>query len=202
MAAASDGDDRPRRRPRSTNSLNVIDCGLSAASVMIAINSPCSERWLRSARFVRVGTTFSGAFLIERLTGMSGSKMEAKRNQENLNVDHTSVNMWFMLALFKRSEPFVQLLIPSLTQLDAYADALRRGWSPDNVRLQEAAREELEWIADDRAAFVALLDDPEAKRGPITLPDASQVRRLPGYRRWMWDGDFCCSIAIASQPLN
>src|SRR5258707_12401489 len=81
----------------------------------------------------------------------------------------------------------LHLLVPSLAHLDAYADALRRGWSPDNVRLEEAAREELELIAEDRAAFVAALDDREARHGPITLPDGSQVPRLPGYRRWMWD---------------
>ena len=64
----------------------------------------------------------------------------------------------------------LQLEIPSLARLDAYADALRRGWSPDNVRLDEAAREELEWIADDPAGFVARLDDRHAKAGPVTLP--------------------------------
>ena len=94
----------------------------------------------------------------------------------------------------------LQLLVPSLAQLDAYADALRRGWSPDNVRLAEAAREELELIAEDRADFIALLDDREAKGGPITLPDGSQVPRLPGYRRWMWDGEFCGSIGFRWQP--
>src|SRR6184192_3607210 len=93
-----------------------------------------------------------------------------------------------------RKERSLQLVVPSLAHLDAYADALRRGWSPDNVRLDEAAREELELIADDRAAFVAMLDDREAKRGPVTLPDGSQVPRLPGYRRWMWDGAFCGSL--------
>jgi predicted acetyltransferase len=94
----------------------------------------------------------------------------------------------------------VQLLVPSLAHLDAYADALRRGWSPDNVRLDEAAREELALIADDAAAFVAMLDDREAKRGPVTLPDGSQVPRLPGYRRWMWDDAFCGSIGFRWQP--
>ena len=94
----------------------------------------------------------------------------------------------------------LQLLVPSLAQLDAYAEALRRGWSPDNVRLAEAAREELELIADDPAGFVAMLDDREAKRGPITLPDGSQVPRLPGYRRWMWDGAFCGSVGFRWQP--
>ncbi|HEX9557250.1 MAG TPA: GNAT family N-acetyltransferase, partial [Reyranella sp.] len=65
----------------------------------------------------------------------------------------------------------MQLLVPSLAHLDAYADALQRGWSPDNVRLEEAAREELARIADDPAAFVARLDDREAKSGPVSLPD-------------------------------
>ena len=94
----------------------------------------------------------------------------------------------------------LQLLVPSLAHLDAYADALKRNWSPDNIRLGEAAAEELELIDDDRAAFVAMLDDREAKAGPITLPDGSQVPRLPGYRRWMWDGDFCGSIGFRWQP--
>ena len=68
------------------------------------------------------------------------------------------------------------------------------------MRLEEAAREELELIADDPAAFVAMLDDREAKRGPITLPDGSQVPRLPGCRRWMWDGAFCGSLNFRWQP--
>lgn len=94
----------------------------------------------------------------------------------------------------------MQLLVPSLAQIDAYADALRRGWSPDNVRLEVAAREELARIAEDRTAFVAGLDDREAKSGPITLPDGSQVARLPGYRRWIWDGEFCGSVNFRWQP--
>ncbi len=94
----------------------------------------------------------------------------------------------------------LQLLVPALAQLDTYADALRRGWSPDNVRLAEAAREELALIAEDKADFIALLDDREAKGGPITLPDGSEVPRLPGYRRWMWDDGFCGSIGFRWQP--
>jgi predicted acetyltransferase len=94
----------------------------------------------------------------------------------------------------------VQLVVPSLAQIEAYADALRRGWSPDNIRLAEAARDELEHIAHDPAAFVGLLDDREAKGDPITLPDGSQVPRLPGYRRWMWDDGFCGSIGFRWQP--
>ena len=64
---------------------------------------------------------------------------------------------------------------------------------------QDAAREELAKIAEDPAAFVASLDDREAKAGPVTLPDGSKVPRLPGYRRWMWDGEFCGSIGFRWQ---
>jgi len=94
----------------------------------------------------------------------------------------------------------LQLVVPSLDRLDSYADALRRGWSPDNVRLVEAPREELARIAADPAAFIAWLDDRAARGGPITLPDGSTVPRLPGYRRWMWDGAFCGSIGFRWQP--
>lgn len=94
----------------------------------------------------------------------------------------------------------MQLVIPSPAYLDAYADALRQGWSPDNLRLEEAAREELALIAADAGAFLTRLDDREARGGPITLPDGSQVPRLPGYRRWIWDGEFCGSINFRWQP--
>ena len=94
----------------------------------------------------------------------------------------------------------MKLVVPALEYLDEYADALKRGWSPDNVRVVEAPREELAKIAKDPAAFVASLDDREAKAGPITLPDGSQVPRLPGYRRWMWDGAFCGSVNFRWQP--
>lgn len=94
----------------------------------------------------------------------------------------------------------MHLVVPSLAALDSYAEALRRDWSPDNVRGLEASREELAQIAADPAAFVASLDDREARGAPITLPDGTRVPRLPGYRRWMWDGAFCGSIGFRWQP--
>jgi predicted acetyltransferase len=93
-----------------------------------------------------------------------------------------------------------QLLKPSLDALAGYREALERGWSFDNVRGATAAEEELAKMAADPAAFVASLDDPEARGGPITLLDGSKVPRLPGFRRWMWDGDFCGSIGFRWQP--
>ena len=78
--------------------------------------------------------------------------------------------------------------------------AAPRRFLPDNIRREASAREELDKIAADPAAFVASLDDREAKAGPITLPDGSQVERLPGYRRWIWDDGFCGSIGFRWQP--
>lgn len=80
--------------------------------------------------------------------------------------------------------------------MPAYVDALNRGWSPDNIRLEIAAREHLARIAEDPAAFVASLDDPEAKGAPIAMPDGTQAPRLPGFTRWIWDGEFCGSIGF------
>lgn len=94
----------------------------------------------------------------------------------------------------------MKLVVPALEYLDAYADALRRGFWPDNLRREEAAREELAKIAADPASFVASLDDREAKAGPITLLDGSQVPRLPGFRRWIWDGEFCGQMGFRWQP--
>jgi predicted acetyltransferase len=95
----------------------------------------------------------------------------------------------------------LKLLVPAIPELDAYADALRRGdFFPDNIRREVSAQEELAKIAADPAAFVASLNDREGKAGPITLPDGSTVKRLPGYRRWMWDDGFCGSIGFRWQP--
>src|SRR5207247_6493229 len=47
-----------------------------------------------------------------------------------------------------------------------------------------------------RTAFLASLVDPDAKGDPIPLPDGTTVPRLPGYYRWMWDGEFCGAIGL------
>jgi predicted acetyltransferase len=93
----------------------------------------------------------------------------------------------------------VALISPSLEHLPAFAAALERGWSPDSVRKDAAAREQLEKISNDAAGFVASLDDTGAKGDPIRLPDGSLVPRLPGYYRWIWDGEFCGSIGFRWQ---
>jgi predicted acetyltransferase len=93
----------------------------------------------------------------------------------------------------------MQLVWPSREYLPSYAAALERGWSPDNLR-QATAREQLASIAADPDAFLASLVDIEAAGAPVTLPDGTKASRLPGYSRWMWDGEFCGNINFRWQP--
>ena len=92
----------------------------------------------------------------------------------------------------------MKLIWPSREYLASYVAALERGWSPDNLR-PAAAQEELARIASDADAFLASLVDREASGDPIALPDGRTVPRLPGYRRWLWDGEFCGSIGFRWQ---
>ena len=94
----------------------------------------------------------------------------------------------------------MQLVRPGPEHLASYVAALERGWSADNERGVEAAREELSRIHADAAAFLASMEDREAKGPPVTLPDGSVAKRLPGFRRWLWDGEFCGSIGLRWQP--
>lgn len=93
----------------------------------------------------------------------------------------------------------MELVWPNAERLTSYAQALERGWSPttidDKVRLEQLAR-----ISDDPDGFLAGLVDREAKGPPVTLPDGSTVPRLPGYHRWMWDGEFSGAISLRWQP--
>ncbi|WP_374356947.1 GNAT family N-acetyltransferase [Chitinimonas sp.] len=93
----------------------------------------------------------------------------------------------------------IALVTPSLDYLDSYAEALQQGWSP-NTLVPAAAAVELSKIEQDPVAFVASLTDRAGLGGPITLPNGAVVPRLPGYRMWLWDGEFCGSFALRWQP--
>ena len=93
----------------------------------------------------------------------------------------------------------MDLVWPTVQYLPGYTQALQRGWSPDHLRPQ-TTQDELVHIAENPAAFLAGKVDREAKGPPILLPDGSAVPRLPGYVRWMWDGEFCGSIGFRWQP--
>lgn len=79
------------------------------------------------------------------------------------------------------------LLRPTPELLPGYLAALRRGWSPDNVRGAAAVAEILERIASDPTVFFQTTHDPEAKGPPVKLADGSERPRLPGLVRWIWD---------------
>ncbi|HZF68999.1 MAG TPA: GNAT family N-acetyltransferase [Gemmatirosa sp.] len=93
----------------------------------------------------------------------------------------------------------MHLVRPAAEHLPSYVRALERGWSPDNRRAA-AAGDELAHIARDPDGFLAGQVDREGRAPPIVLPDGSTVPRLPGYRRWMWDGEFCGVIGFRWQP--
>jgi predicted acetyltransferase len=93
----------------------------------------------------------------------------------------------------------MNLVWPSRDYLPSYVSALQRGWSPDHTRGQAVTNEQLAAIAKDPDAFLASLVDREAKGPPVTLPDGSKASRLPGYHRWLWDGEFCGSIGLRWQ---
>lgn len=93
----------------------------------------------------------------------------------------------------------LELVWPAPQYLSGYVHALQQGWSPDNLRPQAAA-EQLARIAEDSNLFLSEQVDREAKGPPIILPDGRTVPRLPGYTRWMWDGEFCGTIGFRWQP--
>ncbi|MGJ7493136.1 GNAT family N-acetyltransferase [Variovorax sp. ZT4R33] len=100
--------------------------------------------------------------------------------------------------LTSKANSTMRLVWPSQEYLASYVSALERGWSPNNLR-PEAAQDELAAILADSVRFLDSLVDREAKGPPVTLPDGTNVPRLPGYRRWMWDGQFCGSIGLRWQ---
>ena len=65
---------------------------------------------------------------------------------------------------------------------------------------QASPPEELAHIEKDPRSFVESLTDREAKGPPIVLPDGSKAARLPGFRLWLWDTEFCGSIGLRWQP--
>lgn len=93
----------------------------------------------------------------------------------------------------------LKLVWPAARHLPGYVQALKQGWSLDNLRPQAAA-EELVRIDLNPARFLSEQVDREAKGPPVTLPDGRTVPRLPGYSLWMWDGEFCGAIGFRWQP--
>lgn len=93
------------------------------------------------------------------------------------------------------------LVVPDLGRLPAYADALARGYLPGNIDGETIARRHADAITRDAAGFVASLTDLEAKGAPVALPDGTTAPRLPGFTRWIVNGDaFCGQINLRWSP--
>ena len=95
----------------------------------------------------------------------------------------------------------MQLVWPGAEHLPSYIAALRSGWSANSFD-PAAATEELDLIGKNADAFLASQIDREAKSGPIKLPDGTLAKRIPGFRRWLWDGEFCGLINFRWQPVT
>ena len=91
------------------------------------------------------------------------------------------------------------LVRPASEYLASYTSALERGWSL-GTRGPDTCQEELSRIAADPSGFLAEQANIEVRGPPILLPDGSAVPRLPGYSRWLWDGEFCGAIDFRWQP--
>ena len=88
----------------------------------------------------------------------------------------------------------LRLASPCAEWLSSYAQALEKGWSPDNTR--DVSSEQLTALRQNPSAFLASL---LAQGGVITLPDGSTRPKLPFVRLWLWDGEFCGTIALRWQ---
>lgn len=95
----------------------------------------------------------------------------------------------------------MELVRPADLHLAGYLDALRRGWSPQTDRPQAAA-EELARLQQDPSAALEGFDDRSPEGRMVTLHDGSAAPRLPGFVRWMWDGQFCGAINMRWQACT
>ena len=94
----------------------------------------------------------------------------------------------------------MELVRPTLEHVESFLAARDRGFSFDMNSAPEAVAALTAEIRRDSAAYIASLGDRDPVGRTITLPDGSQVPRLPDAVRWMWDGEFAGSISFRWQP--
>ncbi len=93
------------------------------------------------------------------------------------------------------TRPKIRLKPPTLDDLDGYADALKRGWSP--TTMEDASQSELKKVEAGRKEYLAGL---LAQGGEIALPDGTKAPRLPQKLFFIDDGEFCGRINLRYQP--
>jgi predicted acetyltransferase len=89
----------------------------------------------------------------------------------------------------------LRLVPPSEEMLSAYAAALEKGWSPNNLR--DVSVEQLAALRHDATAFLHDLTDQD---GTVPQPDGSRLPRIPFRLLWLMDGDFCGAINLRFLP--
>ncbi len=89
----------------------------------------------------------------------------------------------------------VVLAEPSKAWLGDFAAALGSGWSSNTER--DISAEQLAELRADPDGFLAELVRP---RSLLRLIDGRLVRRLPGFVRWISDGEFCGTINFRYAP--
>lgn len=94
----------------------------------------------------------------------------------------------------------MELVRPTLEHVASFLAARDRGFSFDMNTDPEAVARYTEQIRSDPAGFIATVEDLNPTGRMVTLPDGSQVPRLPQYTRWMWDGEFAGVITFRWQP--
>ena len=95
------------------------------------------------------------------------------------------------------SAALIDLVKPQLGLLPGVVSALGRVAHSDDERAG-IARDELRLISCDAAGYIALLDSRNGGT-PLRLPDGTEVARLPGYRLWIWDGEYAGNISLRWQ---
>jgi predicted acetyltransferase len=91
-----------------------------------------------------------------------------------------------------------ELRAPSAELLPGYIDALERGYHPSTSGGVAYAERQLGLAKADPAGYLHKFNHPE-ENTLIALPDGTMVPRIPGFVRWMWDGDFCGQISLRWQ---
>ncbi len=89
----------------------------------------------------------------------------------------------------------LRLVPPSEEILSAYAAALEKGWSPNNLR--DVSVEQLAALRHGATAFLHDLTDQD---GTVPQPDGSRLPRIPFRLFWLMDGDFCGAINLRFLP--
>jgi len=88
----------------------------------------------------------------------------------------------------------MEIVRPTIARLESYRAGMARTLEMGSDLNPEYVEDQLKKIADDAAKFVELQEDPDGLGGDVPLPDGSFVPRLPGFTRWIWDGEVCGSI--------